>query len=140
MAQAPIITFYSYKGGTGRTMGLANTAWIMASNGLRVLVVDWDLEAPGLHRFFHPFLPDRELRTSSGVIDLLWEFATSSVDPHTPHEPRWHEKLAAIQPYTMSVEYPFPRSGTIDLVPAGRQNHLYATLACVFHAGRATRG
>ena len=28
-----IITFYSYKGGTGRTMALANTAWILASNG-----------------------------------------------------------------------------------------------------------
>lgn len=61
---APIITFYSYKGGTGRSMSLANTAWILASNGCRVLVVDWDLEAPGLHRFFHPFLPDAELRSS----------------------------------------------------------------------------
>nr|WP_193241857.1 AAA family ATPase [Streptomyces phaeolivaceus] len=38
-----VITFYSFKGGTGRTMALVNTAWILASNGLRVLVVDWDL-------------------------------------------------------------------------------------------------
>ena len=37
-----VITFYSYKGGTGRTMTLANVAWILASNGKRVLVVDWD--------------------------------------------------------------------------------------------------
>lgn len=51
-----VITFYSYKGGTGRTMALANVAWILAANGHRVLAVDWDLEAPGLHRFFHPFL------------------------------------------------------------------------------------
>lgn len=42
-----IVTFYSYKGGTGRTMALANTAWILAANGKRVLAVDWDLEAPG---------------------------------------------------------------------------------------------
>lgn len=41
-----IVTFYSYKGGTGRTMALANTAWILAANGKRVLAVDWDLEAP----------------------------------------------------------------------------------------------
>lgn len=54
-----IVTFYSYKGGTGRTMALANTAWILAANGNRVLAVDWDLEAPGLHRFFHPFLDPR---------------------------------------------------------------------------------
>ena len=51
-----IVTFYSFKGGTGRTMALANVAWILASNGLKVLVVDWDLDSPGLHRYFHPFL------------------------------------------------------------------------------------
>ena len=45
-----IITFYSYKGGTGRSMALANIAWLMASAGRQVLVIDWDLEAPGLHR------------------------------------------------------------------------------------------
>ena len=28
-----VITFYSYKGGTGRTMALANVAWILAANG-----------------------------------------------------------------------------------------------------------
>ena len=34
-SQGQIITFYSYKGGTGRTMALANVAWILASNGKR---------------------------------------------------------------------------------------------------------
>jgi MinD-like ATPase involved in chromosome partitioning or flagellar assembly len=38
-----IITFYSYKGGTGRSMALANIAWILASAGKRVLAIDWDL-------------------------------------------------------------------------------------------------
>jgi tetratricopeptide (TPR) repeat protein len=50
-----IITFYSYKGGTGRTMALANMACLLAQEqyGAKgVLMVDWDLEAPGLHRFF----------------------------------------------------------------------------------------
>ena len=56
--QGQIITFYSYKGGTGRTMAMANVAWIIASNGKRVLAVDWDLESPGLHKFFHPFLDE----------------------------------------------------------------------------------
>nr|BFE83611.1 hypothetical protein GCM10020093_062120 [Planobispora longispora] len=46
MSEGQVITFYSYKGGTGRTMALANTAWILASAGKRVLVVDWDLESP----------------------------------------------------------------------------------------------
>ncbi len=51
-----IVTFYSYKGGTGRTMALANVGWILASTGLKVLVIDWDLDSPGLHRYFHPFV------------------------------------------------------------------------------------
>ena len=54
-----IITFYSYKGGTGRTMALANVACLLAERigpNECVLVIDWDLEAPGLHRFFPPRL------------------------------------------------------------------------------------
>ena len=54
--EGQIVTFYSFKGGTGRTMALANVAWILAANGMRVLIADWDLESPGLHRFFQPFM------------------------------------------------------------------------------------
>ena len=73
-----IITFYSYKGGTGRTMALANVACLLAeANGRPVLVVDWDLEAPGLHRFFPPRIRtarpgvDIGLDSAPGLIDLL---------------------------------------------------------------------
>ena len=45
-------TFYSFKGGVGRSMALANVADILARRGLRVLVIDFDLEAPGLERYF----------------------------------------------------------------------------------------
>src|SRR5215510_4858347 len=82
-----IITFYSYKGGTGRTMALANVAWILASNGLRVLVIDWDLEAPGLHRYLSPFLEDKELTSSPGLIDFLVDFATAARHAHTRSRP-----------------------------------------------------
>jgi cellulose biosynthesis protein BcsQ len=50
-----IVTFYSYKGGTGRTMALANIGHILAWQlppARKVLMIDWDLEAPGLHKFF----------------------------------------------------------------------------------------
>jgi cellulose biosynthesis protein BcsQ len=73
-----ITTFYSYKGGTGRTMALANVACLLAeTSGRQVLVVDWDLEAPGLHRFFPPrFRPsgpgiDLGLDDTPGLIDLF---------------------------------------------------------------------
>ena len=61
-----IVTFYSYKGGTGRTMALANVGWILASAGLKVLVVDWDLDSPGLHRYFHPFVDSARCRPLPG--------------------------------------------------------------------------
>jgi Mrp family chromosome partitioning ATPase len=71
MALGRVITFYSYKGGTGRSMALANVAWILALNGRRVLTMDWDLEAPGLHRYFLPFLPDPELTSTQGSVATL---------------------------------------------------------------------
>ena len=42
------VTFYSYKGGTGRTLLLANLARLAASLGRKVVALDFDLEAPGL--------------------------------------------------------------------------------------------
>src|SRR5262249_5649929 len=65
-----VITFYSYKGGTGRTMSLANVACLLAErlgNEGSVLVVDWDLEAPGLHRFFPGRLAPNVSDTSLGL-------------------------------------------------------------------------
>ena len=56
--QGQIITFYSYKGGTGRTMALANVAWILASNGKRVLSVELGSGIPGVAQVL-PSLPRR---------------------------------------------------------------------------------
>ena len=79
--QGQIITFYSYKGGTGRTMALANVAWILARNGNRVLSVDWDLESPGLHKFFHPFLDESTVSATPGVIEIINDYATAALEP-----------------------------------------------------------
>lgn len=43
-----IIVFLTVKGGAGRTSCLSNVAWLLARQGKRVLVVDGDVEAPGL--------------------------------------------------------------------------------------------
>ena len=42
------VTFYSYKGGVGRTLALLNVATLLARAGRKVVMVDLDLEAPGL--------------------------------------------------------------------------------------------
>src|SRR5215470_11024226 len=61
-----VTTFYSYKGGVGRTFLLANVAWLLARWGRRVLCLDWDLEAPGLYRYLAADAPP-----SKGVLDLV---------------------------------------------------------------------
>jgi tetratricopeptide (TPR) repeat protein/cellulose biosynthesis protein BcsQ len=126
-----IITFYSYKGGTGRSMTLANVAWILASNRKRVLVLDWDLEAPGLHRYFRPFLIDKDLTSSEGVIDFIIDFADEATKPlenGQPMPPDWYLSHADITRYALSLNYEdFPKGGKIDFVPAGRQGASYAT-------------
>ncbi len=133
---AKIITFYSYKGGTGRTMLLANVAWILASNGHRVLTVDWDLEAPGLHRYFAPFLIDKKLEASDGIIDMISHFAVQAMTPQPEGKPRekdWYKPLADIQDYVLTLQWKFPGSGRLDLVPAGSQGPAYSTRVNAFN-------
>lgn len=130
-----IITFYSYKGGTGRSMALANVAWVLASNGRRVLVVDWDLEAPGLHRYFYPFLVDPELTSSNGIIDLLIDFQCAAL-PVKEDEKRaadWYKPHADILRYASSLEWQFPGNGTLDFIPSGRQTDSYSTRVTSFN-------
>jgi len=68
-----IITFYSYKGGTGRTMALANTACLLAEQTRgKVLVIDWDLEAPGLFSYFEDFCAP-ECTSAEGLVEYMLE-------------------------------------------------------------------
>jgi MinD-like ATPase involved in chromosome partitioning or flagellar assembly len=122
-----IITFYSYKGGVGRTMALANVAWILASNGLRVLTVDWDLEAPGLHRYFHPFLVDSELTGTTGVLDMIWDYSIATLDTSGDPPTGWHRRYADVRHHVVTLDWSFATGGHLSLLAAGRQDDAYAT-------------
>ncbi len=63
-----IVSFFSFKGGVGRSSPLVATALTLARNGHRVAIVDLDLEAPGLATIFSP-----DNSTNLGVIDYLLE-------------------------------------------------------------------
>ncbi|HXA19497.1 MAG TPA: hypothetical protein VN380_21080 [Thermoanaerobaculia bacterium] len=128
-----IITFYSYKGGTGRSMALANVGWILAASGKRVLMIDWDLEAPGLHRYFRPFLIDPDLTASDGIIDFVLQYATAAVKPASERPPDWLERTTDVSKYTLSIDYDFQGDGVLDLIPAGRQRDTYATRVSTFN-------
>src|SRR4051794_6925585 len=126
-----VITFFSYKGGTGRTMALANVAWILASQGKRVLVVDWDLEAPGLQRFFHPFIEAELLDGTDGVVDILMDYARAATQ-QTVRPENWHLPYARVMPHAVSLDWAFPGDGTLDIIPAGRPGRGYSNALAGF--------
>jgi hypothetical protein len=69
-----IVAFYSFKGGVGRTTTLASCAIQAARQGERVILLDLDLEAPGVGSLF-------EVDDSRGLLDLLVEhLATDQID------------------------------------------------------------
>jgi cellulose biosynthesis protein BcsQ len=134
-----ILTFYSYKGGTGRSMALANVAWMLAANGARVLAVDWDLEAPGLHRYFRPFLIDPDLFETDGLIETFWGLAAGVFAAEPSFEQNVNEPEAspvlkavseeviydALEDAVLRLDWKFPTDGFIDFIGAGRQNATY---------------
>ncbi len=128
---ATFISFYSFKGGVGRSMALINTAGILAGRrGFRVLVIDLDLEAPGLS-YLNPSMPDvssaltqRELPLQLGFVDLLCDakrgqaadlFALTAAE------------LA--KRYTQEIRLPEElrefKEGSLHIMPAGRFDNGY---------------
>jgi MinD-like ATPase involved in chromosome partitioning or flagellar assembly len=104
-------------------MTLANVAWILASNGRRVLAIDWDLEAPGLHRFFRPFLDDRSGVSTPGLIDFFNDAIAGIGTSANPNA--LDERTIDILPYVQSVKWTFDRGGYLDLMTAGRYDSTY---------------
>ncbi|MFI7320658.1 FxSxx-COOH system tetratricopeptide repeat protein [Streptomyces venezuelae] len=144
--QATVVTFYSYKGGVGRTMALANVAWLLADAGRRVLVVDWDLESPGLHRYLRPFLRNPELTDSTGVVEMVQDYGRAVEAlaaenlPDAEKETRLAELLerhTQVGMHTDSLSYRFARpTGRIDFLGPGCQDGLYGRRVATFDWAR----
>jgi tetratricopeptide (TPR) repeat protein len=97
------VTFYSYKGGVGRTLALANMAKQLAAFGKKVCVLDFDLEAPGVH---YKFQRPRNQPIKQGILDYIHQFVTTKEVP------------ASIIPYTYPI-YQGSKRPDITLIPAG---------------------
>jgi cellulose biosynthesis protein BcsQ len=117
MAAEPgqIFSFYSFKGGVGRSMALANVAAMLARAGNSVLVVDWDLEAPGLQKYFNRFdgRIDDQVSNNPGIVDLLSDLQRGG-------QPDWRDTVINI---SLQV-----KSGTVDFdfISAGRAGPDYS--------------
>lgn len=123
-----VATFFSFKGGVGRTMALANCAFIAAMNGSRVLVMDWDLEAPGLPYYFRGLIDQRSaasIRKAPGVLDLFWGWRLAVEGARDPDELK--ERLAPYRGHAAfrNCVHPLierqrlPAGSKLDVVTAG---------------------
>ena len=63
-----IVSVHSYRGGTGKSNLTANLGALLAQRGLRVGIVDTDIQSPGIHVLFG--LDDRHITRT--LNDYLW--------------------------------------------------------------------
>jgi MinD-like ATPase involved in chromosome partitioning or flagellar assembly len=75
------ITFYSYKGGSGRSLTVANAALYLQRLDFKVVVVDFDLEAPGMHYKFSFGRDLKDIRVSKGLVDYIYSFVSKGQIP-----------------------------------------------------------
>jgi tetratricopeptide (TPR) repeat protein len=73
------ITFYSYKGGVGRSLALSNIAIRLSELNKKVCVIDFDLDAPGLRFKF----PDYTIKGSieKGLVDYVYLYSHKGIIP-----------------------------------------------------------
>lgn len=107
MSNGTVVTFYSYKGGTGRTLALANIGALLCRWGYKVLCIDWDLEAPGLHLYYDSWITTKR---RSGLTELIHSHIEGT-------RVNWKDFLTRVQ---------FPDTKLpLQLLTAGRQDQTY---------------
>jgi MinD-like ATPase involved in chromosome partitioning or flagellar assembly len=104
------VTFYSFKGGVGRTMAMANVGLKLARAGSRVLLVDFDLEAPGLDTF--DVLKPAE--ASPGLVEFVTEYQETGIAPDVTQ--------FIYEPPNLVLD------GKVWVMPTGRQDANYGAL------------
>lgn len=100
------ITFYSYKGGVGRSLALANIASRLSEFNKKVCLIDFDLEAPGLQ---YKFTFNQSDQIKKGIVDYIYSYSNEGDLPKSIIE------------YTLKLET-FNENNPIFLIPAGKSD------------------
>jgi MinD-like ATPase involved in chromosome partitioning or flagellar assembly len=107
----PIIAFYGFRGGAGRTTTLAHVAALLASRQVQVVAIDLDLEAPGLHHVLACPTPEED----RGTLALLRAAATATAEDLS--------KSIRLAPHI--VKSGLDLGTPIRVLPAGRLSERY---------------
>jgi tetratricopeptide (TPR) repeat protein len=105
-----VVTFYSYKGGVGRTSALMNCAHRLATMGKRVFVIDFDLEAPGIDAFDF----SQSNATRPGLVEYIGGFMDSN-------------EVAHLDEFVFNISDKAVE-GSVFMMPAGRKDENYQVL------------
>jgi tetratricopeptide (TPR) repeat protein len=99
-----VVTFYSYKGGVGRTLACANFGLYTARTGKKVVLMDMDFEAPGLDSKFEEL---KGVGAHRGVVDQLYAFSCN-------------QEVPPIEAFDLALPEDVSREGgRLWLIPAG---------------------
>ncbi len=101
------ITFYSYKGGTGRSLAVANAARYLARLNFKVVALDFDLEAPGLHYKFSTSEDGKPIAVQTGIVDYLHEFIMEGSVP------------LSLEKFVITIDVPGTDQPLLRLIAAG---------------------
>ena len=104
-----VVSFYSFKGGVGRSLALANVGLGLAQTGRSVLIVDFDLEAPGIDTF-ELLRPKVE---GPGIIEYVSQYISSGKAPD-------------VKDYTYEAYGLGKGGGRVWVMPAGRKGKEYS--------------
>lgn len=107
----PVVAFYGFRGGAGRTTALAHVAALLSARQVQVVAVDLDLEAPGLHHVLDCPEPEED----RGGLALLRAASTTGVEDRT-HAMR-------LAPHV--VKSRLDLGAPIRVLPAGRLSERY---------------
>jgi tetratricopeptide (TPR) repeat protein len=123
-----IFTFYSFKGGVGRSMAVLNLAFALAGKGRHVLVLDMDLEAPGISGFLHR---EKEIAgfARRDMVDLVSQAFTALLPLDPLALPPVTEYVVPILSEKLhQTPHPFSEIGRLDIIAVDEGRDYYERL------------
>lgn len=103
-----VISFYSYKGGVGRTIALMQTANLLALKGKKIALIDLDIEAPSFNEIF-----SESIQSDKGLMNYLYNKLYN---------------LDKIEVSSIVSKLPLNATGDVYIVPTGSINKKYVKM------------